>query len=76
MSGHIIVRSVDANYWPTTRVGKKVRRPFVFKITWQHTNNWEVGILFTQCIVSPLLMSPHLGMDEYTIFFSMTKDMM
>jgi hypothetical protein len=27
-------------------------------------------------LFSPLLMSPHMGMDEFTIFFHMTKDMM
>jgi hypothetical protein len=27
-------------------------------------------------LVSPLLMSPDLGMDEFTIFLQMTNDMM
>jgi hypothetical protein len=30
-----------------------MRQPSIFKITQQHTNKWEVGILFTQCIVFP-----------------------
>jgi len=46
MSCHNLVKSSDANCWPITNGGKKVRRPFVFKITQQHTNNWEVGRLF------------------------------
>jgi hypothetical protein len=37
---------------------------------------WKADILFTQCIIFPLLMSPHLGMDKFTILFQMTKDMM
>jgi hypothetical protein len=44
MSVHNIVRLVNESCWATTRGGKKVRWPFVFKITQQHTNNWEVGI--------------------------------
>jgi hypothetical protein len=38
MNAHNIVRSANANYWPTICGGKKVKRPFVFQIT-QHTNN-------------------------------------
>jgi hypothetical protein len=73
MNGHNIVQLVNASCWPTTCGGKKVRWPFVFKITQHHTNNWEAGILLTQCIIFPLLMSPHLGMDEFTVLFQMTK---
>ncbi len=58
MSVHNIVRSTNASCWPTTHGGKKVRRPSVFKITQQHTNNWEVGILLTQCTVFPPIDVP------------------
>ncbi len=76
MSVHNIVRSTNASCWPTTCGGKKVSQPFVFKITQQHANNWEVDILLIQCIVFPMLMSPCLSMDEFIIFFQMTKDTM
>jgi len=76
MSAHNIVRLANASYWPITRGGKKVRPPSVFKITQQHINNWEANILLTQCTIFPLLMSLHLGMDEFSIFFQMTKDTM
>ncbi len=46
MNAHNIMESIDASCWPTTHGGKKVRWPFVFKIT-QHTNNWEANILLT-----------------------------
>jgi hypothetical protein len=39
---HNLVKLFDATCWPTTHGGKKVKRPFVFKIT-QHMNNWETG---------------------------------
>ncbi len=47
---HNLVKLSDASCWPTTRGGKKVRKPFVFKIT-QHVNNWEIGRLLLQCII-------------------------
>ncbi len=62
-SVHNIVRLVDASCWPTTCGGKKVKRLFVFRITQQHMNNWEVGILFTQCTIFPVIdvLSPRYG---------------
>jgi hypothetical protein len=53
MSAHNIVWLTDASCWPTTCGGKKVKWPSIFKITQHHTNNWEVGILLTQCIIFP-----------------------
>jgi hypothetical protein len=53
MSAHNIVQLVDVTCRPTIHGGKKVRWSFVFKITQHHTDNWEAGILLTQCIVSP-----------------------
>jgi hypothetical protein len=58
MSAHNIVQLANASYWPITRGGKKVRPPYVFKITQQHTNNWEANILFTQCTVFPPIDVP------------------
>jgi hypothetical protein len=75
MNAHNIVWLVDASCWPTTCGGKKVRWPPIFKITHQHTNNWEVNVLLTHALFSPLLMAPQLGMDEFTILFQMTMDM-
>jgi len=46
----------------------------IFELTQQHTNNWEADI--SNANFSPLLMSCQLGMDEFTIFFLMTNDMM
>jgi hypothetical protein len=45
MSGHNLVRLSNASYCLTTHGGKKVKQPFIFKVTQQHTNIWEVGIL-------------------------------
>ncbi len=70
-----LVRLIDANYWPTTRGGKKVKWPFVFKIT-QHTNNWEASRLLLQCIVFPVVDQRHLGMDKFTILFLITNNTM
>jgi hypothetical protein len=53
MSVHNIVQSVNASCWPTTCGGKKVRRPSIFKITQQHTNNWEASILLPNALFSP-----------------------
>jgi hypothetical protein len=58
MSVHIIVQPVGASCWPTICGGKSMKRPSVLKITQNHTNNWEVGILFTQCTVSPPIDVP------------------
>jgi hypothetical protein len=58
MSVHSIVQLVDVSCWPTTHGGKKVRWPFVFKITQQCTNNWKVGILFAQGTVFPTIDVP------------------
>jgi hypothetical protein len=60
MSVHNIVRPIDASCWPTTRGGKNVKWPSIFKIAQQHTNNWEVGILFTQCIIFPIIWWPFI----------------
>ncbi len=32
--------------WPTFRCGKKVKRPWMFKLMQQHTNNRDVGKMF------------------------------
>jgi len=61
MNVHSIMQLIDVNCWPTTHGGKKVRQPFVLKITQQHTNNWEVGILLTQCIIFLVVDVPSLG---------------
>ncbi len=44
MSCHNLARSSDASCWPITHGGKKVQRPFVFKITQQHKQleSWQV----------------------------------
>jgi hypothetical protein len=69
MSVHNIVWLAYASCWPTTCGGKKVRQPSIFKITQQYTKNWEVGILLTQCIVSPLVNVPSTGFGQiYNIF--------
>ncbi len=47
-----LVRLIDVSCWPTTRGGKKLRQPSVFKITQHHTINWEVSMLFLQCTIS------------------------
>jgi len=44
---------VDASSWPTFHCGKKVRRPSMFKLMQHHTNNWEVGKLFSPSIGLP-----------------------
>jgi hypothetical protein len=64
MSAHNIVRLVDASCWPTTCGGKKMRQPSIFKITQQHTNNWEVDILLTQCLVFTFVDVPSLGYEQ------------
>ncbi len=63
VSCHNLVRLSNSNCWPTTHDGKKVRRPFVFKIT-QHTNNREAGILLLQCIVFPTIDVPPPGYGQ------------
>jgi hypothetical protein len=69
MSAHIIVRAADACCWPTTHGGKKVKRPSIFKITQQHTNNWEANILLTQCTIFPVVDVPLPGYGRiYNIF--------
>jgi hypothetical protein len=61
---HNLVRLFDASCWPTTHGGKKVKQPSIFKLTQQHTNNWEVDILFFQCIVFPLIDVSPLGYGQ------------
>jgi len=63
MSCPNLVKPFDVSCWPTTRGGKKVRWPSILKLTQQYNNNWEVGILLL------LLMSPCLGINEFTVFF-------
>ncbi len=41
-----VIGLVNASSWPTSPCGKKVRRPSMFKLTQQHTNNQDVGKLF------------------------------
>jgi hypothetical protein len=70
MSGHNIMWSVDANCWLTTRGGKKVKRPFIFKLAQHHTNNSKPDILFPQCIVIPNVNVLPLGYGRiYNIIF-------
>jgi hypothetical protein len=53
----------------TIHGGKKVREPFMFKITQQHTNNWEAGMLFLQCTVFLTIDVPPLKYGQiYNIF--------
>jgi hypothetical protein len=52
MSCHNLVRSSYASCWPTIHGGKKVKWPSIFTFT-QHTNIWEVGILFLQWTIFP-----------------------
>jgi hypothetical protein len=40
-----VIRPTDANIWPTSHCGKKVRRPSMFKLMQQHTNNWDADKL-------------------------------
>jgi hypothetical protein len=71
MNVHNIVQPTDASCWLTTRGGKNVKRPSVFKITQQHTNNWEVGIFLTQCTVFPDVDVPS---SEYGWIYSILSD--
>jgi hypothetical protein len=43
VSCHNLVKLFDASCSSTTCGGKKVKHPLIFKLTQQHTNNWEVG---------------------------------
>jgi hypothetical protein len=60
MSAHNIVWLANVSLF-TTHGGKNVRQPSVFKITQQHTNNWEIDILLTQCIVCFIVNVLSLG---------------
>jgi hypothetical protein len=61
VSCHSPMRLSHASCWLTAHGGKKVKQPFIFKITPQYTNNWDVGILLSNALLSSLLMSHHLG---------------
>jgi hypothetical protein len=63
MSCHNLVTRYDASCWLTTCGGKMVKWPFVFKLTQQHANNWEVGMLLLQCIIFPTIdvLPPRYG---------------
>ncbi len=76
MSYHNLMRSFDVNCWPTTCGGKKVRLLSVFKITQQHTNNWEAGRLLFQCTVFSIVDVPPFEYEQIYKFFLMTNDMM
>jgi hypothetical protein len=69
---HNLVRLFDASCWPTTHGGKKVKWPSIFKLTQQqHTNNWEVDILFLQCIVPPPIDVSPFGYGKiYNIIYN------
>jgi hypothetical protein len=71
---HNLVKLFDASCWPTTHGGKKARQPSIFRLTQRHTNNWEVDILFLQCIFPSCTC--HLGMDKFTKLFLMANDTM
>jgi hypothetical protein len=75
-SCHNLVKLFDAICWFTTCGGKKVKHPLVFKLTQQHTNNWRLGSYLFGALFSLLLMSPHLGIYQFTIIFQMTKNTM
>jgi hypothetical protein len=74
VSCHNLVRPSNASCWLTTCGGKKVKWPSMFKIT-QHTNNWEVGRLFFQCTIFPIVdvPPPKYGWIQYS--FLMTTNM-
>jgi hypothetical protein len=42
MSCHNLVKLSDASCWPTTRSGKRVKQPSVFKITHEQLGSWHV----------------------------------
>jgi hypothetical protein len=73
VSCHNHVRSSNASCWPTTRGGKKVRQPSMFKITQQHTNNWEASKLLLQCIAFPIVDVPPPGYGQIYNIFSNDK---
>jgi len=75
MSCHNLVKPFDASCWPTTCGGKKVKQPSVFKITQQHTNNWEAGKLFLQCIIFIVVDVTPLEYGRIYKFFLKTNDM-
>ncbi len=66
-----LVRPPNVSCWPTTRGGKKVKWPLVLKLTQQHTNNWEVGILLLQCTVFPVVDVPP---PRYEQIYSILSD--
>jgi len=72
-SCHGLVRLSNASCWLTTHGDKKVKWPSIFKLI-QHTNNWEVGMLFFQCTIFPTIgvLPPGYGWI-YSIFL-MTND--
>jgi hypothetical protein len=59
-----VIILVDVSNWPTTRCGKKVRRPLMFRLTHQHTSNWDVDKLFIPSFGLPLVDVHPLGMDK------------
>jgi len=64
-----VIRPIDASSWPTSHCGKKVRRPLVFKLTKQHTNNWDASKLLSPSIGLPLVDVHPLGYGRiYNIF--------
>jgi hypothetical protein len=74
MSCHNLVRSFEASCWPKTCGDKKVKQPFVFKMTQQHMNNWEASKLILQCIVFPVVDVPPHGYGWiYNILFDDNK---
>jgi hypothetical protein len=64
-----VIRPTDANSWPTFHCGKKVRRPLVFKLTQQHTNNWDASKLFSPSTSLPLIDVHPLGYGWIYIIF-------
>jgi hypothetical protein len=65
-----VIRPTDANNWPTTHCGKKVRRLLVFKLTQQHTNNWDASKLLSPSIGLPRVNVHSLGYGRiYNILY-------
>jgi hypothetical protein len=51
MSCHNLVNPFNASCGPIIHGGKKVKWPSIFKLTQQHTNNWEASIILLQCTI-------------------------
>jgi hypothetical protein len=75
MSFHDLVRLFDVS-WHTIHGGKKVKWHSIFKITQQHTTIGRLAFYFSNAFPFLLLMSHHLGLDEFIIFILIINNMM